>query len=268
MSDITSDITDRLQHAADYFPRIEDNPYSVFVDAKVEIERLRSQDGEKPAVGEMVSIDVSMCDEDNGNRVFGEIIDWQDDGQGERIWLCSLDHYNYTRPSNTVLADDAKHQSIIIQAQMWAQEARTQKAIVMEIGKLVGCKNDWEMVEAVKAALARTVVPGEPTRIMCEAGACVPLRNKQTEVQWVGEIFRAMMDASPQKPSAVVLENWKLLPEDLETHLGDFKEAVSQAAKNDRGGEGYWLHQLRTIENIERMIADALSPPKQESHHE
>jgi hypothetical protein len=61
------------------------------------------------------------------------------------------------KPSS-VLADDAKHQLIIIQAQIWAQEARTQKAIVMEIGKLVGCNNDWEMIEAVKAALATTVV--------------------------------------------------------------------------------------------------------------
>ena len=38
-----SDITERLQHAADYFPRIEDNPYSVFVDAKSEIEQLRAR---------------------------------------------------------------------------------------------------------------------------------------------------------------------------------------------------------------------------------
>lgn len=38
-----SDITERLQHAADYFPRIEDNPYSVFVDAKTEIEQLREK---------------------------------------------------------------------------------------------------------------------------------------------------------------------------------------------------------------------------------
>jgi len=43
-----SDITDRLQHAADCFPRMEDNPYSVFVDAKVEIERLRALDDAKP----------------------------------------------------------------------------------------------------------------------------------------------------------------------------------------------------------------------------
>jgi len=43
MIDITDKITDRLQHAADYFPQIEDNPYSVFVDAKAEIERLRAR---------------------------------------------------------------------------------------------------------------------------------------------------------------------------------------------------------------------------------
>ncbi|MAC14238.1 MAG: hypothetical protein CL539_06105 [Alcanivorax sp.] len=42
----------------------------------------------------------------------------------------------------------------VLQAQIWAQEARTQKGIVDEIGKLVGCANDWEMVSAVKAALS------------------------------------------------------------------------------------------------------------------
>lgn len=42
------------------------------------------------------------------------------------------------------------------QAQIWAQEARTQKGIVEEIGKLVGCANDWEMVDAIKAALSAT----------------------------------------------------------------------------------------------------------------
>jgi hypothetical protein len=60
--------------------------------------------------------------------------------------------------TSAVVPDDSKHHAVM-QAQMWAQEARTQKAIVMEIGKLVGCKNDWEMVEAVKAALASAVVP-------------------------------------------------------------------------------------------------------------
>ncbi len=44
--------------------------------------------------------------------------------------------------------------SAVQQAQIWAQEARTQKGIVEEIGKLVGCANDWEIVSAVKAALS------------------------------------------------------------------------------------------------------------------
>ncbi|KZX65849.1 hypothetical protein A3717_26460 [Alcanivorax sp. HI0013] len=44
--------------------------------------------------------------------------------------------------------------SAVQQAQIWAQEARTQKGIVEEIGKLVGCANDWETVSAVKAALS------------------------------------------------------------------------------------------------------------------
>ncbi|MGP4843358.1 hypothetical protein ACTXGQ_04435 [Marinobacter sp. 1Y8] len=42
------------------------------------------------------------------------------------------------------------------QAQIWAQEARTQKAIVSEIGELVGCSEDWRMVSAVKAALSKS----------------------------------------------------------------------------------------------------------------
>ena len=48
------------------------------------------------------------------------------------------------------------------QAQIWAQEARTQKGIVEEIGKLVGCANDWEMVDAIKAALSASGGEAEP----------------------------------------------------------------------------------------------------------
>ena len=62
----------------------------------------------------------------------------------------------YTHPAS---ADDSKHHAVM-QAQMWAQEARTQKAIVKEIGEMVGCANDWEMVEAVRNALA-TLPPNE-----------------------------------------------------------------------------------------------------------
>jgi len=64
--------------------------------AKLYTHPVRADDLIEPVAGEMVSIDVSTCDEDNGNRVFGEIVGWQDDGDGKRIWLCSLDHFNYT----------------------------------------------------------------------------------------------------------------------------------------------------------------------------
>ena len=60
----------------------------------------------------------------------------------------------YTHPAS---ADDSKHHAVM-QAQIWAQEARTQKAIVKEIGEMVGCANDWEMVEAVRDALANVCV--------------------------------------------------------------------------------------------------------------
>lgn len=45
--------------------------------------------------------------------------------------------------------------AVIQQAEIQAQEARTQRGIVMDIGKLVGCDKDWEMVEAVKARIER-----------------------------------------------------------------------------------------------------------------
>jgi hypothetical protein len=63
-------------------------------------------------------------------------------------------HKLYTHPAS---ADDSKHHAVL-QAQIWAQEARTQKAIVKEIGEMVGCANDWEMVEAVRDALANVCV--------------------------------------------------------------------------------------------------------------
>jgi len=60
---------------------------------------------------------------------------------------------NPANPPSAVVPDDSKHHAVR-QAQMWAQEVRTQKAIVREIGKLVGCNNDWEMVEALRNALS------------------------------------------------------------------------------------------------------------------
>jgi hypothetical protein len=75
--------------------------------------------------------------------------------------------------TSAVVPDDSKHHAVM-QAQMWAQEARTQKAIVKQIGEIVGCANDWEMVEAVKAELASAVVP--------ECAACVsPAPHYETQ---------------------------------------------------------------------------------------
>lgn len=66
-------------------------------------------------------------------------------------------------------------ENAVLQAQTWAQEARTQKSIVDEIGKLVGCSNDWEMVKAVKAALQQTApaVPEGWKRLVSELIDCL-----------------------------------------------------------------------------------------------
>jgi hypothetical protein len=69
---------------------------------------------------------------------------------------------------------------------------------------------------------------------------------------------------SELEASAVVLEGWRVLPEDLATHLWDFKAAVSHMIECNGDPEGYWLHQAKTIENIERLIAAASLSPKQE----
>lgn len=37
------------------------------------------------------------------------------------------------------------------------------------------------------------LVPVEPTRAMCEVGASVPLKNNQSEEEWIGDIYRAMI---------------------------------------------------------------------------
>lgn len=50
-------------------------------------------------------------------------------------------------------------------------------------------------------------------------------------------------------------DGWEVLPEDLRTHLNDFKEAVSQViALGDQ--DGYWKHQLQTLERVGLMLID------------
>lgn len=50
-------------------------------------------------------------------------------------------------------------------------------------------------------------------------------------------------------------DGWEVLPEDLRTHLNDFKEAISQViALGDQ--DGYWKHQLQTLERVGLMLID------------
>lgn len=78
----------------------------------------------------------------------------------------------------------------VLQAQIWAQEARTQKGIVEEIGKLVGCANDWEMVDAIKAALSANGGEVEPV-------AWVVFADNGNIRIWGREKPEAFPDAAP-----------------------------------------------------------------------
>jgi hypothetical protein len=76
-------------------------------------------------------------------------------GKSEEYQILSLDQAvsELNEQASAAVPDDSKHHAVR-QAQMWAQETRTQKAIVKQIGEIVGCANDWEMVEAVRNALS------------------------------------------------------------------------------------------------------------------
>lgn len=73
---------------------LENSNYTSLVQ---KLKTVRAQGGEgKPVEGDMVSIDVSTCDDDSGNRVFGRIVDRQSlSPDGGRVWLCELDSFNY-----------------------------------------------------------------------------------------------------------------------------------------------------------------------------
>ena len=98
----------------------------------------------------------NSSDPDSRQALEGEPVAWWDGdtSAAEDSFSIKLDRFYtiplYTHPAS---ANDAKHHAVL-QDQIWAQEARTQKAIVKEIGELVGCENDWEMVESVRDALA------------------------------------------------------------------------------------------------------------------
>lgn len=66
----------------------------------------------------------------------------------------------YTRPPAQPDTDQSAKDNAVQQAQIWAQEARTQQSIVREIGELVGCDEDWRMVSAVREALGAQPADG------------------------------------------------------------------------------------------------------------
>jgi|GEM_PF-4239007 len=85
---------------------------------------------------------------------FCEVVNGLLDGDfSERSGLLDPWKSTHDRLRDSLASADNTKDHAVIQAKIWAQEARTQKAIVMEIGELVGCANDWEMVGAVRMAL-------------------------------------------------------------------------------------------------------------------
>jgi hypothetical protein len=109
------------------------------------------------------------------------------------------------------------------QAQIWAQEARTQKGIVEEIGKLVGCANDWEMVDAIKAALS------------ANGGEAVP-------VAWAvfadsGNIRIWGQEKPEAFPEAVPLYLSQTVKESLTAHLEPIGYADPDTLTDYRAGE-------------------------------
>ena len=57
-------------------------------------------------------------------------------------------------------------------------------------------------VRALTAPEGWQLVPVEPTKDMCEAGAIAPVKNRQSETTWIGDIYRAMLAAAPSPDSA------------------------------------------------------------------
>ena len=117
----------------------------------------------------------------------------------------------YTRPPSAETSNDAKDHAVM-QAKMWAQEARTQKAIVMEVGELVGCQNDWEMASAVEAVLASAgvpegwkLVPIEPTESMMRDAAdnlCAQFGVEfvRPKEDFARAVYRELLCHAPQPP--------------------------------------------------------------------
>jgi hypothetical protein len=118
--------------------------------------------------------------------------------------------------ASAVVPDESKHHAVM-QAQMWAQEARTQKAIVKQIGEIVGCANDWEMVEAVRDALSKGRAKRSPAAWL--------LRQKAEKLD---EVAKLVLDAGDLATVASIYEG-------LLNNAASLRKAADEA---DKAGDG------------------------------
>jgi hypothetical protein len=79
-------------------------------------------------------------------------------------------------------------------------------------------------------------------------------RMRMAEIQTYDELLGFVTSGLNEAPEPIP-EGWEVLPEDLRTHLGDFKEAVDLAISLGDPDE-YWVHQLKTIDQIEQALAE------------
>jgi hypothetical protein len=97
---------------------------------------------------------------------------------------------------------------------------------------------------------------------LVEANACIDevgCAANNAGYDSIASLIVYMSEQHGIKP--VVPEGWRLLPEDLATHLGDWrmacKIASQQPDQQDGGAACYWDHQLKTLNNIEAELSAA-----------
>jgi len=67
-------------------------------------------------------------------------------------------------------------------------------------------------------------------------------------------------------------EGWALVPEDLITHINDWRNACEHMLSNaprpteDQNDAGYWQHQLDVLDKIEKDLADKKAREKRAAY--
>jgi len=128
------------------------------------------------------------------------------------------------------------------------------QAAVSDMGRVTWIRNpDTDQAETDQSTDWRAV-----------ANSAIADISKVTELLGVPEeeAFRPITALVREfKAKNRIEDGWEVLPEDLRTHMDDFREAISQAmAAGDE--DGYWKHQLQTLERVQLMLIDrALKDP-------